>query len=210
MIIDTIVVGPYATNTYIVGDETSRQGMIIDPGDEVDNIMARVTAAGLNIKQLVLTHGHIDHVGALKGIKDAAGAEMAIHSEDLSFLTGKGARLISMLIAGLSYPKPPTPERLLADGDTVTVDGLSFEIIHTPGHTRGGICLFGEGVLFSGDTLFNGGIGRTDLPGGSYQQILESIRQRLMVLPDDTVVYPGHGPATTIGDERRDNPFLKA
>ena len=208
MIIERIEVGPYGTNCYIVGSEATKSGIIIDPGDDTGVILERVNKLGLDIKMIVSTHGHIDHVGGLKDVKEATGAEMAIHADDAGFITGTGTRIFSMLISGLSYPKPPPPDRLLKDGDIINVDDLHFEIIHTPGHTRGGICLFGGGVLFSGDTLFNSSVGRSDLPGGSHRQLIESIQSRLMALPDETIVYPGHGPETTIGAERRGNPFL--
>jgi hydroxyacylglutathione hydrolase len=208
LIIDRVAVGPFATNCYIVGSEESKQGIIIDPGDEAGVILGRVADLGLDIKLIVLTHGHIDHVGALKAVKEATGAEMAIHADDAKSLRGLRGLLQSVLVPGLSYPLPPPPERLLADGDSIDVSGLHFQVLHTPGHTPGGICLLGEGVVFSGDALFHYGIGRTDLPGGSYHRLVESIRTRLLVLPDETIVYPGHGPETTIGAERAGNPFL--
>jgi hydroxyacylglutathione hydrolase len=208
LIIDRVAVGPFATNCYIVGSEESKQGIIIDPGDEAGVILGRVAGLGLDIKLIILTHGHIDHVGALKAVKEATGAEMAIHADDAKSLRGLRGLLQSVLVPGLSYPLPPPPERLLADGDSLDVSDLHFKVLHTPGHTPGGICLLGEGVVFSGDALFNYGIGRTDLPGGSYHRLVESIRTRLLVLPDETIVYPGHGPETTIGAERAGNPFL--
>jgi len=208
VIIDRVVVSPFATNCYIVGSEASKQGIIIDPGDEAEAILGRVADLELDIKLIVLTHGHIDHVGALKAVKEASGAEMAIHADDAKSLRGLRGFLQSVLVPGLSYPVPPPPERLLQDGDSLDVSDLCFKVLHTPGHTPGGICLLGEGVVFSGDTLFNYGIGRTDLPGGSYHRLMESIRTRLLVLPDNTVVYPGHGPETTVGAERAGNPFL--
>lgn len=207
MIIERVVVSPFATNCYIVGSESSQEGIIIDPGDESKVILRKVADLGLDIKLIVLTHGHIDHIGALKDVKEATGAEMAIHTDDAQSLRGKGGLIIS-LVSGLSYPKPPPPDRLLKDGDSLDVADLHLRVLHTPGHTPGGICLSGEGVVLSGDTLFNSGIGRTDLPGGSYRQLMESIHTKLMVLPDDTIVYPGHGPETTIGAERAGNPFL--
>ena len=210
MIIDRVVVSPFATNCYIVGSELSREGIIIDPGDEAGAILEKVSDLGLDIKFIALTHGHIDHIGALKAIKEATGAEMAIHTDDAKSLRGKGGLIISMLVSGLYYPKPPPPDRLLKDGDSLDIGDLHLKVLHTPGHTPGGICLEGEGVVFSGDTLFNFGIGRTDLPGGSYRQLIESIHTKLMVLPDDTIVYPGHGPETTIGAERTGNPFLSS
>jgi hydroxyacylglutathione hydrolase len=208
LIIDCLAVGPFATNCYIVGSEETKHGIIIDPGDDAAAILGRVADLGLDIKMLVLTHGHIDHVGALKAVKEATDAEMAIHADDAKSLRGLRGVLQSIIVPGLFYPLPPPPERLLRDGDSLDVGGLHFEVLHTPGHTPGGICLLGEGVVFSGDTLFNYGIGRTDLPGGSYHRLVESIRSRLLALPDDTVVYPGHGPETTIGAERAGNPFL--
>ncbi len=208
MIVDRVIVGPFASNCYIVSVESNKDGIIIDPGDEAKNILQKVSDLGLDIKLIVLTHGHIDHVGALKDIKEATGAEVAIHIDDAKSLSGWRGLLKSVLVPGLSYPVPPSPDRLLGDGDSLDADDLHFEVLHTPGHTPGCICLLGEGVVFSGDTLFNYGIGRTDLPGGDYNQLIESIRTRLMVLPDDTVVYPGHGPETTIGAERSGNPFL--
>lgn len=209
MIIERVVVSPFATNCYIVGSKSSREGIIIDPGDESKVILKKVADLGLDINIIVLTHGHIDHIGALKDIKEATGAEMAIHTDDAKSLHGKGGLIIS-LVSGLSYPKPPPPDRLLTDSDSLDVADLHFMVLHTPGHTPGGICLVGEGVVFSGDTLFNFGIGRTDLPGGSYRQLMESIHNKLMALPDDTIVYPGHGPETTIGAERAGNPFLSS
>jgi glyoxylase-like metal-dependent hydrolase (beta-lactamase superfamily II) len=208
VIIETAAVGPFATNCYIVGSESNKEGLIIDPGDESKVILKMVGELGLDIKLVALTHGHIDHIGALRDIKAATGAEVAIHADDAKLLRGKGSLIISMLVSGLSYPKPPPPDRLLKDGDSLELNGLHFRVLHTPGHTPGGICLLGEGVVFSGDTLFNFSIGRTDLPGGGYRQLIESINTKLMVLPDDTIVYPGHGRATTIGAERAGNPFL--
>jgi hydroxyacylglutathione hydrolase len=199
-----LVVGPFASNCYIVGSESSKEGMIIDPGADAGKILAGVRDLGLDIKTILITHGHIDHVSALKEVKDATGAETLIHADDARAL--QDGRQAMML--GVSYPVSP-PDRLLKDGDSVDVGELHFTVLHTPGHSPGGICLAGEGVVFSGDTLFNFGIGRYDFPGSSGTQLMESIRTKLMTLPDDTAVYPGHGPDTTIGTERRGNPFLR-
>ena len=202
MILKKLIVGPFASNCYIVGFESDNEGMIIDPGASAKQILSTVKELGLNIRLIVLTHGHMDHIGAVKGVKEATGAEVAIHTDDARFLR----RLSLSTIYNFSFPS--TPDRLLGDGDSIDVGDLHFTVLHTPGHSPGGICLLGHGVLFSGDTLFNYGIGRTDFPGASHNQLMNSIYTKLMTLPDDTVVYPGHGSDTTIGTERRTNPFL--
>jgi len=204
MILKKVVVGPLGSNCYIVGSESNKEGMIIDPGDEAEVILRKVKDLGLEIRSIVLTHGHIDHIGALKEVKEATGAEVAIHTDEAKSLQGQS----SSTLLGLAYPTPLPPDRLLQDGDSLDIGDLHFLVLHTPGHSPGGICLSGEGVVFSGDTLFNCGIGRTDLPGGNSSQLMNSIHTKLIVLPDSTIVYPGHGPETTIGTERRGNPFL--
>ena len=206
MILKRLVVGPFASNCYIVGSESNQEGMIIDPGDEAEAILKNVKDLGLDIKSIVLTHGHIDHIGAVKEVKEATGAEVAIHADDAQALQESS---VSAMF-GLSYPTPLPADRLLNDGDSIDIGDLHFLVVHTPGHSPGGICLVGEGMVFSGDTLFNYGIGRYDFPGGSYNQLMNSIHTKLMVLPDNTIVYPGHGPDTTIGTEHRGNPFLIA
>lgn len=203
LIIKKLVVGPFASNCYIVGSESTKEGLIVDPGAEADKILKSVKELGLKIKSLVLTHGHIDHIEGLGKVKEATGAEVAIHADDAEFL-----RQPSGFIFGFSYQAPPSPDRLLKGGDSIDIGDLHFSVLHTPGHSPGSICLLGHGAVFSGDTLFNYGIGRHDLPGGSYNQLMNSLHTKLMVLPDDTVVYSGHGTETTIGTERRGNPFL--
>ena len=205
MVLKKLELGPFATNCYIVGSGSDKAGMIIDPGDEAKQILKGVRDLKLDIKLIVLTHGHFDHIVALKEVKEATRAEVAIHADDAYFLQ---ERPLSATF-GFSYPDTPSPDRLLKGGDSIDIGDLHFLVLHTPGHSRGGICLLGQGVVFSGDTLFNYGIGRTDFPGGSYNQLMNSIHTKLMVLPDDTTVYPGHGPDTTIGAERRGNPFLR-
>ena len=205
MIVKKVVVGPFASNCYIVGSESNKEGVIIDPGDDAKEILKNVKDSGLDIKLIILTHGHIDHTGAVKEVKEATRAEVAIHTDDAKSLQ---EQLLGRLF-GLSYPPPPPPDWLLKDGDSIDIGDLHFLVVHTPGHSPGGICLLGHGVVFCGDTLFNYGIGRTDFPAGSYSQLMNSIHTKLMILPDNTVVYPGHGPETTIGTERRANPFLR-
>ena len=202
MILRNLVVGPFGSNCYIVGSESDRVGIIIDPGADTKHILKEVKELGLDIRYIVLTHGHMDHIGAVKGVKEATGAEVAVHADDARFLR----RLSLSTLYNHSFPA--SPDRLLGDGDSIDAGDLHFTVLHTPGHSPGGICLLGHGVLFSGDTLFNYGIGRTDFPGGSHSQLINNIRTRLMTLPDDTLVYPGHGSETTIGTERRGNPFL--
>ena len=206
MILRKLEVGPFAANCYVVGDEKSKQGMVIDPGDEAERILKVIKDSGLDIKIIALTHGHIDHTAALREVVEATDAKIAIHQDDVKTYDNK---LVSIFL-GIQHKSLPPPDRLLKDGDVISVGKLDFSVIHTPGHTRGSICLLGKGVLFSGDTLFQCGIGRSDVPasGGDQQQLLESINKRLMVLDNDIEVYPGHGPETTIGAERRGNPFL--
>ena len=191
MILKSLVVGAFGTNCYIVGSNKNTDGLIIDPGDEANRILKTVKNAKLDIKSIIITHGHGDHTGALDEVQRATGAQVAIHASDAGSINISGTDVL-----------------LLKHGDSIYVGDLHFLVIHTPGHSPGGICLYGNDILFSGDTLFNYGIGRTDL-GGDTAQLLNSIFTRLMVLPDKTLVYPGHGPATTIGEERHSNPFLR-
>lgn len=205
MILKTLTVGPFASNCYIVASEQTKEGVVIDPGADAGRIVKIVDGLGLRVTLIVATHGHSDHVGAAAKVKEHTGAPFAIHSEDAGML-GHGG-LVGMLM-GAGSKSPAVPDRLLSEGDVIGCGALSFRVLHTPGHTQGGICLVGEGLVFSGDTLFNYGIGRTDFPGGSYEELMEGIVNKLLSLPDETVVYPGHGPDTTIGAERRQNPFI--
>ncbi len=197
----------YETNCYIVGSDTGKSGMIIDPGAEPKNILNMVEKLGLSIVWIVITHAHFDHTGALKPVKDATGAKFAIHEAEAEGASQALNQTLGSMMAG-SISKPVKPDRLLRDGDVIDIDELKFTVLHTPGHSRGGISLVGHGVVFSGDTLFNLSVGRTDFPGCSHAQLMASIRNKLMMLPDETIVLPGHGPETTIGAERGRNPFL--
>jgi glyoxylase-like metal-dependent hydrolase (beta-lactamase superfamily II) len=205
MILKMLVVGPFASNCYIVGSESSKKGFIIDPGAEAKVILKTVKDLGLTIPLIVATHTHVDHVGALKSVRDETGAEFALNSPQAGL--GLLSQVLSSMTGG-SLSQLPKPDRLLKDGDTIDINGLHFTVLHTPGHSPDGISLYGHGIVFTGDALFNYGIGRTDFPGCSYDQLMESIQNKLMTLPDETIVYPGHGPSSTIGEERRGNPFL--
>lgn len=208
MIIKTLAVGSFAANCYIVGSTSTKQGMIIDPGADAETIMRTVQQSELSISIIVITHAHMDHVGALREVQQKTNARFAIHEAEKGFMFSTPMRMLTSL--GISPVKsPPRPDRLLKDGDLIDLGDLHFEVLYTPGHSSGGICLAGHGVVFSGDTLFKLGIGRTDFPGMSHERLTKSIREKLMVLPDETIVYPGHGPPTTIGDERIGNPFLR-
>jgi len=208
MIMKTLAVGPFAANCYIAGSSETKEGMIIDPGAEAKTILKTVQQTGLTISVIVITHAHMDHVGALREVQERTDARFAIHEAEKGLLLSAPMRMLTSL--GISPVKsPPHPDMILKDGDHIDVGDLHFEVLHTPGHSSGGISLSGHGVVFTGDTLFNSGIGRTDFPGCSHERLIKSIREKLMVLPDETIVYPGHGPPTTIGDERRGNPFLQ-
>jgi hydroxyacylglutathione hydrolase len=204
--IKRLVVGSLSANCYIVGSEIAGEGMVIDPGGNAEDIFRAISDSGLDIKVIVLTHGHSDHIAALCDIQDRTGAEVAIHKADAEFLRGRGS--FSMMF-GISYKTPGPPDRLLGEGDIISISDLRFTVVHTPGHTPGSICLITADKVFTGDTLFYRGIGTTLMPGSSRRQLIESIHNRLMVLPDKTAVYPGHGRETTIGAERRDNPYLR-
>ena len=205
LIIKRLVVGSLSANCWIAGSVNSGQGLLMDPGGNDAIISRAIDDTWLDIKLIILTHGHSDHIAALYEIQEKTGAEVAIHISDADFLEGRGS-LSSQF--GISYKTPHPPDRLLREGDTIGVDGLTLKVIHTPGHTPGSISLYTEGKIFTGDTLFRRGIGTTMMPGSSRSQLISSIQTRLMTLPDDTVIYPGHGRETTIGAERRDNPYV--
>jgi hydroxyacylglutathione hydrolase len=204
MIIRKLTVGPYASNCYIVGSEKTKEGMIIDPGAEAKEILRTVDKLGLKIKLIVLTHRHPDHVGAAGQVKKATGADLAAHAECARYLPQSPSYIYES-----SFERVPRPERVLDEGDKIDIGDLHFTVLHTPGHTPCGISIYGEGHVFTGDTLFNYGIGRYDLIDGDYDQLINGIRTKLFTLPPETVVHPGHGPDSLITTEKRANPFLK-
>jgi hydroxyacylglutathione hydrolase len=206
LIIEKLEVGPIMANCFIVGCEETKQAAVIDPGDEADRILMTLAQHALVVKYLINTHSHFDHVSANKRMKEVTGAPLAIHPDDAPMLAELSR---SAMMFGLSAENSPEPDILLKDGDEISFGNISFKIIHTPGHSQGGICLYTRGHLFAGDTLFAGSIGRTDLPGGNYDALISNIKNKLLVLDEDTIVYTGHGPETTIGNEKRMNPFLR-
>jgi len=197
--------GPYQANCYLVYDDETKDALIIDPGAQGHEIMREVEKLGLKIKYIVNTHGHSDHIGANDYVKEATGAPLLIHENDAPMLTSPAKNL--SVYFGEKINKPAA-DQLLRDGDTIEVGSLKFTVLHTPGHTTGGICIYGQDACFSGDTLFAMSIGRSDFPGGSHETLINSIRTKLMSLDDKIIVFPGHGPYTTIGEERAGNPFL--
>jgi hydroxyacylglutathione hydrolase len=202
---EIIVVGPLETNCYLVYCEESRACAIIDPGAEPGKIFAAV--AGLELKPALIlnTHGHVDHIGANRDMKDKYSVPLYLHAADVTMLEVSEHIELSLL---LGAQESPPPDRLLVDGDSVPVGRASLRVIHTPGHTPGSVSFLGDGIFFSGDTLFCGGVGRTDLPGGSWRDLERSIREKILVLPGETVVLPGHGPWTTVEQETLSNPFF--
>lgn len=205
MIFEGFVAGHMQANCYIIGCPATNEAAVVDPGGDADRILARLKARGLRLRYIILTHGHVDHIAALGEVRDATGAEVLIHAGDAEMLTDPTRNLSFFMGRRLRFSPA---ERLLADGDTIEVGTVRLEVVHTPGHTPGGICLKTDDLVITGDTLFAGSVGRSDFPGGNHRQLIRSIKERLLCLPGHTRVYPGHGPETTIEEEKRYNPFL--
>lgn len=206
MIIKSLEVGPIMANCYIVGCEQTQKAAVIDPGGDADRILMTLAEEKLTVEYLINTHGHFDHVGDNRRMKEATGAPLLIHAGDAPMLSRLST---DAAMFGLSAQNSPEPDRTVEEGDTVEFGEIALKVLHTPGHSPGGIALHTDGVVFVGDTLFAGSIGRTDLPGGDYNTLIQSVRTKLFPLGDEVKVFCGHGPATTIGREKQYNPFFR-
>jgi hydroxyacylglutathione hydrolase len=207
MIHKILPVGPLQCNCSIIGDEATHEAMVIDPGDDIEDVLAIIRENKLDVKQIVITHAHIDHVGGAMKLRAQTGAPILLNQNDYALLKMLDVQATWI---GVAAPGEVAIEASIADGESLRTGSLTANVLHTPGHTEGSVCLYfpTEKLLIAGDTLFARSIGRTDLPGGSFEKIMSSLRDRVLTLPDETVVIPGHGPRTTIGAEREENPFL--
>ena len=207
MIHKILPVGPLQCNCSIIGDETPREAMVIDPGDDIEDVLAIIREHKLEVKQIVITHAHIDHVGGAMKLRAQTGAPILLNQNDYALLKMLDVQASWL---GMAAPGEVAIEASIGDGELLQTGNLKASVLHTPGHTEGSVCLYFpvEKLLIAGDTLFARSIGRTDLPGGSFEKIMRSLHDRVLTLPDETLVIPGHGPKTTIGEEREENPFL--
>ncbi|HZY65391.1 MAG TPA: MBL fold metallo-hydrolase [Rubrobacteraceae bacterium] len=207
MILEMLTVGPFQENCYVIGDEASGEGALVDPGDEAYRIALAVEQTEVEIGQILLTHAHIDHIGAVAQLAEEYACPILIHAEAKPMLAQAPTQAMMM---GLKFGKVPSADRYIEDEEVVEVGGLRLKALYTPGHAPGHLAFYveEEGLVLSGDALFAGSVGRVDLPGGSMEVLMNSITERLLTLPDETRVYPGHGPETTIGNEKAYNPFL--
>ena len=207
MIHEILPVGPLQCNCSIVGDETTHEAIVIDPGDDIEDVLNLIRRHNLTVKQIVITHAHIDHVGGAMKLRQATGAPILLNQNDYTLLKMLDAQAAWI---GMKPPGKVDIDQSVEPSDVIRAGNLAANVLHTPGHTEGSVCLYfpAEKTLIAGDTLFAGSIGRTDLPGGSFEKIIRSLHDTVLALPDDTVVVPGHGPLTTIGSERESNPFL--
>ncbi len=200
-----LIVGAFQENCWVIGNRRTREAICIDPGEQAEDIVHMASEMGVTIKMIANSHAHLDHVLGVRGVQSADNASFLLHEADLDILQGAAE---SAARFGMQVEQPPDPDHYIEDEQRVEVDGIDLQVIHTPGHTAGSVCFYGHGVLFSGDTLFRNSIGRTDLPGGDYAQEMSSIVDKLLMLPDDTIVLPGHMDQTTLGAERVQNPFI--
>jgi hydroxyacylglutathione hydrolase len=208
MIHEILVVGPLQCNCSILGDETSHEAIVVDPGDDISRIVSTLEKHQLTVKQIIVTHAHIDHIAGAQRLKRLTGAPILYNQNDLPLV-----KMMDMQAGwlGIATPEVEPPDASLEDQQTISIAGLTGSILHTPGHTEGSVCLYlpQQALLIAGDTLFAGSVGRTDLPGGNTQKLIKSIHNSLLTLPDEVTVIPGHGPRTSIGEERDSNPFLQ-
>ena len=204
--VEPLIVGPLDSNCYIIWNPETHEGAVIDPGDDAFLIINKIKHLKITIKYILATHGHFDHIGAVAPLKEHTKAQFLAHMEDEFFIKESTE---SANRWGITIPKPPLPDNYLKDGDTIKLGTITLEVFHTPGHSPGGISFHTDKMVFVGDTLFQRSIGRTDFRQGSFEQISHSIKNRLFKLPDETVVFTGHGPPTTIGEEKQNNPFVK-
>lgn len=203
--LEQLTIGPVMTNCYLYWDDKIKVGVVVDPAGDCQRILEAIQAHKLKIEWILLTHTHYDHIGAVQELAEKTGAKIAVHALDAAGLTDPNVSLSAFSGYG---GKQKAADVLLADGDIFTCGSLKFQVFHTPGHTRGGICIYSAPLLFSGDTLFHGDVGRCDLPGGDFDALKRSICEKLFVLPEETLVYPGHGQSSTIGYEKTHNPYL--
>jgi len=206
MLLEKIVVGPLAVNCYLIGCKKTKQAAVIDPGDEFDNIQAVINKNPWSLKYILLTHAHVDHITQIKSLKNANSAEVLLHSDD-HFLLDSLSTQAAMF--GLPDPGNPTIDRFIKDGDDIQIGDLNIHVLHTPGHSPGGVTFHIDNYLFVGDLIFAGSIGRTDLPGGNYDTLIRSVQTKIFTLPDSSIICPGHGPETTAGQEKAFNPFFR-
>lgn len=200
-----LTTGVFAQNGYIVGDQDTKEAVVVDPGQDPEIFLRRLTTEGFTLRGIWITHAHVDHVLGVKRVAEATGAPLYLHPADLDLYSQVGEQAAWF---GLQAEPPPAPDRELAEGDVLSLGNTQFEVRHVPGHSPGSVVFVGPGLVLVGDVLFAGSVGRTDLPGGDGELLIASIQEKLLTLPDETVVYPGHGPETTVGRERLGNPFL--